>query len=589
MPRNSETLVVGLAYEYSMRTAEHLVWGCFLPGRHGMLAIGAPESLVGSSARSGSSVFRLEGESVSSKRSSVSDAPPTQEVGLLTYTGRFGGGLRADVQRKLPFYTSDFKDGLHSKAVASVSFLFFACLANAIAFGGLTSVMTDGEIGIVEMIVATAFGGILFALLSAQPLTILGGTGPIVIFTGLLYTMCRRFDLPFLPVYAWVGVWSGVLLLVLAVTDASALMRFFTRFVDEIFAVLIAVIFIVEAARSVVSPFTASPRNDATALMTVVLALGTFLLARNFKTFLQTRYIQRRFREFVADFGPTIAIALMTIFALTLPEVKVADVAIPDHFGTTTGRPWLVDMFSVPVWLILACLGPAILVTVLLFLDQNITTRLVNSPSHALRKGGGYHLDLAVVAVITAVCSVFGLPWIVAATVHSLNHVKSLARTTRREDDSGAERILAVRENRVSPLAIHLLIAASIFMLPVIKKVPIEVLFGLFLFMGFATLNGTDFYARLKLWLTDRKLYPDTHYVRHVPWKVIHAFTLVQVLCLVVLWILKSSPVGILFPLFIAMLVPLRLLLNRWFQAEHLALLDADEQADDESMGDFRP
>lgn len=533
--------------------------------------------------------FELEGESVSSKPSSVSDAPQAPEVGLLTYTGRLGGGLWADVQRKLPFYTSDFKDGLHPKAVASVSFLFFACLANAIAFGGLTSVMTDGEIGIVEMIVATAVGGILFALLSAQPLTILGGTGPIVIFTGLLYTMCRRFDLPFLPVYAWVGVWSGVLMLVLAVTDASALMRFFTRFVDEIFAVLIAVIFIVEAARSVASPFTASPRNDATALMTVVLALGTFLLARNFKTFLQTRYIQRRFREFVADFGPTIAIALMTIFALTLPEVKVADVAIPDHFGTTTGRPWLVDMFSVPVWLILACLGPAILVTVLLFLDQNITTRLVNSPSHALRKGGGYHLDLAVVAVITAVCSVFGLPWIVAATVHSLNHVKSLATTTRQDDDSGAERILAVRENRVSPLAIHILIAASLFMLPLIKTIPIEVLFGLFLFMGFATLNGTDFYARLKLWLTDRNLYPDTHYVRHVPWKVIHLFTLVQVLCLVVLWILKSSPAGILFPLFIAMLVPFRLLLNKWFQPQHLALLDADEQAGDDSMGDFRP
>lgn len=540
---------------------------------------------------------------VSNNRSNVSDAPQAHEVGLLTYTGRLGGGLRADVQRKLPYYVSDFKDGLHSKVIASVSFLFFACLANAVAFGGLTSVMTNGEIGIVEMIVATAFGGILFALLSAQPLTLLGGTGPIVIFTGLLYSMCQRFDLPFLPVYAWVGVWSGILMLVLVVTDASALMKFFTRFVDEIFAVLIAVIFIVEAARSVVSPFTASPRNDATALMTVVLALGTFLLARNFKTFLQTRYVQRRFREFVADFGPTIAIALMTIFALLLPEVAVADVAIPDHFGTTTGRSWLVDMFSVPVWLIFACLGPAILVTVLLFLDQNITTRLVNSPSHALRKGGGYHLDLAVVGVITAVCSVFGLPWIVAATVHSLNHVKSLATTKRptdtyvsqgfganqsEDDDSGAERILAVRENRVSPLAIHILIAASVFELALIKKIPIEVLFGLFLFMGFATLNGTDFYARLKLWLTDRNLYPDTHYVRNVPWKVIHLFTLVQLLCLVVLWILKSSPAGILFPLFIALLVPLRLLLNKWFQPQHLALLDADEQADDDSMGDFR-
>ncbi|MBX9639019.1 MAG: HCO3- transporter [Mycobacteriaceae bacterium] len=465
---------------------------------------------------------------MSSKRSSVSDAPQAHEVDLLTYTGRLGGGLWADVQRKLPSYVSDFKDGLHSKVAASVSFLFFACLANAIAFGGLTSVMTHGEIGVVEMIVATAFGGILFALLSAQPLTILGGTGPIVIFTGLLYTMCQRFDLPFLPIYAWVGVWSGILIFVLVVTDASALMKFFTRFVDEIFAVLIAVIFIVEAARSVVSPFTASPRDDATALMTLVLALGTFLLARTFKTFLQTRYVQRRFREFVADFGPTIAIALMTIFALTLPEVKVADVAIPERFGTTTGRSWLVDMFSVPVWVIVACLGPAILVTVLLFLDQNITTRLVNSPPHALRKGGGYHLDLAVVGVITAVCSVFGLPWIVAATVHSLNHVKSLADTKQQDDDSGAERVLAVRENRVSPLAIHMLIAASLFMLPLIKKIPTEVLFGLFLYMGFATLNGTDFYARLKLWLTDRNLYPNTHYVRHVPWKVIHLFTLVR-------------------------------------------------------------
>lgn len=134
---------------------------------------------------------------MTSKRSSVSDAPQAQDVGLLTYTGRLGGGLRADVQRKLPSYVSDFKDGLHSKVSASVSFLFFACLANAIAFGGLTSVMTHGEIGIVEMIVATAIGGILFALMSAQPLTILGGTGPIVIFTGLLYTMCQRFDLPF--------------------------------------------------------------------------------------------------------------------------------------------------------------------------------------------------------------------------------------------------------------------------------------------------------------------------------------------------------------------------------------------------------
>jgi hypothetical protein len=182
----------------------------------------------------------------------------------------------------------------------------------------------------------------------------------------------------------------------------------------------------------------------------------------------------------------------------------------------------------------------------------------------------------------------------VAATVHSLNHVKSLATTENVSlGASTRERILVVQENRVSPLLIHVLIAASIFMLPLIKAIPMEVLFGLFLFMGFSTLNGTDFFERVRLWATDRNLYPQTHYVRHVPHRVIHAFTLLQLGCLIALWVLKSSPAGILFPLLIAMLVPLRFWITRWFDDSHLASLDADEEIDErvdkDGFGDFRP
>lgn len=120
-----------------------------------------------------------------------------------------------------------------------------------------------------------------------------------------------------------------------------------------------------------------------------------------------------------------------------------------------------------------------------------------------------------------------------------------------------------------------------------------EVLFGLFLYMGFSTLNGTEFFERVRLWATDRKLYPQTHYVRRVPHKVIHLFTLIQLAALIALWILKGSPAGILFPLLIAMLVPLRFLMTRWFAKEHLEVLDAeeaeDDHMDDDTMGDFRP
>ena len=108
-------------------------------------------------------------------------------------------------------------------------------------------------------------------------------------------------------------------------------------------------------------------------------------------------------REFLADFGPAIAIVSMTAIATAMHQVDIETLAVPETFGTTTGRAWLVDPFAVPTWVIGAAAIPAVLGTILLYLDQNITVRLVNSPTHRLRKGGGYHLDMLVVAALVAV------------------------------------------------------------------------------------------------------------------------------------------------------------------------------------------
>jgi hypothetical protein len=503
---------------------------------------------------------------------------PTPE---LARTGRFAGGIIHDLQRRLPHYGNDFTSGFHPKVAGSTLFLFFACLANAIAFGALTGFLTDGQIGTTEMLIATAVGGITFALFSGQPLTILGGTGPITIFTFLLYSTCQDLKLEFLPAYAWVGLWSGIFLMILAVTDASALMRFFTRFTDEIFAALIAVIFIVEAVKDMAGGFREPDVPHDQALLGLVLALGTFVLARSLNRFRNSQYLRWRIRDFLSDFGPAIAIAVMTGIALAMHEVPREHAAVPETFGTTTGRPWTVDLFSAPTWLWFAAIGPAILAVVLLFLDQNITTRLVNAKQHKLTKGAGYHLDLFIVGLIVAVCSVFGLPWIVAATVHSLNHVRSLAKTEVTEvNGERKEAIVSVRENRISPLAIHAAIGVSLLFLPVVKMIPMSVLFGLFLYMGFASLGGNEFFERFRLWAMDPRLYPKTHhFMGKVPNWVIHKFTAIQVACLAVLWILKSSPLGLLFPILIAALVPIRASLSRFFDAKHLDALDADEEA----------
>ncbi len=54
--------------------------------------------------------------------------------------------------------------------------------------------------------------------------------------------------------------------------------------------------------------------------------------------------------------------------------------------------------------------------------------------------------------------------------------------------------------------------------------------------------------------------------------------------CLAVLWVVKTSFIGILFPFFVAMLVPIRMYLKKVFRPHHLALLDAEEGPADEEF-----
>lgn len=52
---------------------------------------------------------------------------------------------------------------------------------------------TNNLIGISETLVSTAVAGILFALLSGQPLVIIGTTGPLLLFDESLYKVREKF------------------------------------------------------------------------------------------------------------------------------------------------------------------------------------------------------------------------------------------------------------------------------------------------------------------------------------------------------------------------------------------------------------
>lgn len=80
----------------------------------------------------------------------------------------------------------------------------------------------------------------------------------------------------------------------------------------------------------------------------------------------------------------------------------------PTFQPTFPGRGWLVNPFeNAPYTWFMAAI-PASLSCILIFMDQNITTVIVNRKDNKLRKGGGYHLDLFVIAIQIFVVGLLG-------------------------------------------------------------------------------------------------------------------------------------------------------------------------------------
>lgn len=116
----------------------------------------------------------------------------------LARSGRLFGGLLDDLRRKRPWYWSDFREAVSVQCVASWIFLYFACLSPIITFGGLLSEATGKNMAAMESLVAGFVCGVGYGLFSGQPLTILGSTGPVLVFETIVYDFCAQTGLDYM-------------------------------------------------------------------------------------------------------------------------------------------------------------------------------------------------------------------------------------------------------------------------------------------------------------------------------------------------------------------------------------------------------
>ncbi|XP_030238228.1 anion exchange protein 3 isoform X7 [Drosophila navojoa] len=550
----------------------------------------------------------------------------------LDKTHRLWGGLCNDLKRRMPMYKSDIRDGLNTETLAATIFMYFACLSTAITFGGLASAKTDNWIGIPETLIACSLVGIVFHCLSCQPLVIIGTTGPLLLFDEALIVFCNEYHFDFLSVRVYVGVWLIIIALCVSAFEGSVYVRLLTRFTQEIFSALITLIYIVETMMKLVSIYKLNPllpdynlppptlvqhnmtnfnasvtlvnasstvappalpkiptNQPNTALFCTILTLATFVVAYYLKLFRNSHFLGRNARRALGDFGVPISIAMFVLVDYLVPSVYTEKLVVPEGLSPSdpVRRGWFIGFNPCETWVPFACAVPALLVYILIFMESQISELIVDKPDRGLKKGSGLHWDIVLLCLLNTFCGLFGMPWHCAATVRSVTHVSSVTIMSRTHAPGESPRIIDVKEQRLSGFFVCVMIGLSVLMAPLLRLIPMAVLFGVFLYMGVASMSGVQLFERIRLYFMPVKHYPPTNYVKRVrPWKM-NLFTAIQVLCLVVLWTVKSSKFSLAFPFFLILMVPIRQLLGSIYKPEELQALDGSEVKADEDEPDF--
>ena len=576
---------------------------------------------------------------------------PEDAYDPLAKTGRLFGGMFEDLKRLKNRYVSDFKDGMNSQVFITIIFMYFGCIAPTIAFGSLLGEKTKHAMGLPEMIFSTALGGVIFGLLSGQPMMLIGPTGPTVVFEGVIYVFCKENGLDFFTFRLWCGIWVFAILMLIVVTDSSYLVQKFTRFTEEVFAALIAFLFIFEPLLSISHAFekhpvtadycttdfciarghgdenltyeqatagygcgnmtnmtmgncTENPTSDYgkydkvknqpnTAMLYMVLLIGTFVLAYALRMLKSSKYLGKMGRRFLGDFGILVSILVFVfIDHIMFGSIYTEMIDAPSGITTSKPRDWFInpaDNLSVVV--IFGSSIAGFLVAFLVFVETQVTCLICCGPDHKFQKLGGYHWNLTVTSCYILVCSFFGLPWTCGTPVPSLSHTQNLLKINKNVAPGMKPIVEGAHEQRLSNTMIHVLIGLSLAppVTYLLSQIPFAVIMGVFLYLGFCNILTLQFTQRVILMMIPPKHHPDDKpYVRHVRPFRMHLYTAIQIFWWGVLIVFKMTKAGLVFPLMVGLMIPLRdYIVARIFTEKELHALDphgAEDGIDDDSV-----
>lgn len=501
-------------------------------------------------------------------------------------------GMYHDVRRRLPYYGSDFRDGWAYRVFAGTIRIYFVNLLPALAFQLDMSYNTDGFFGINEALLASALAAIVFSLLSAQPLTVVGVTGLISLFNYTIYDIIKLHDVTLYPRFlVWVGIWAAVFHWATAIFNLCDYMRTITDFSSQTFGFYVGTIYIIKGCEELSIGFQNGQISNgfASAMVSILYFLTIYMLEQ----IGQTAYTRGWLRKFLSDYAYPLATIWWTGFTHFPGNLAYAHFEyLPQTraFFPTVDRAWVVDFWSLPVKWIFVAIPFGLLMTLLFYYDHNVSSLTAQARNFPLKKPAGFHWDFFLLGWTCLIGGLLNVPLpnglVPQAPVHtdSLTYYKDepkVFETKDREEptiirkETVAE---SVAEQRVSHLLMGLALVGTMTtpFLTVISLMPRAIMSGVFFTVGFGSILTSPILThKIAYLLRDPKFHSPSDPLNTVSrWQIWH-YLFWQFLGYAITVAISQTIAAIGFPVLIVALIPLRWkLLPRLFTRHELEVMD---------------
>ncbi|KAJ5616165.1 hypothetical protein N7537_001279 [Penicillium hordei] len=280
-------------------------------------------------------------------------------------------GMINDVKRRAPYYWSDWTDAWDYRVVPATVYMYFANILPALAFSLDMFEKTRQSYGVNEVLLASVLGAIVFSLFAAQPLVIVGVTGPITVFNYTVYDIIAPRGTPYLAFMCWIGIWSLIMHWILAITNSCNALTYVTRFSCDIFGFYVACIYIQKGIQVLTRQWGSV--GETSAYLSIMVALLVLMCAWICGELGNSNLFKRPVRKFLEDYGTPLTIIFFTGFVYIgqMRDVDIATLPTSKAFFPTTARSWLVHFWDISVGDIFLAIPFAILLTILFYFDHN--------------------------------------------------------------------------------------------------------------------------------------------------------------------------------------------------------------------------